>query len=68
MGGLMNSFPVKMLDEAGSTLMGFFAENDAPVDSTPAALKDRARQVESRGICAGRASVTGAAGQSMAAR
>ena len=65
-GGLMNSMPVRMLDEAGSTLMGILAENEFP--STPAALQNRARQVESRGIYAGRASATAAAGQSMAAR
>ena len=66
--GLMNSYPVRLLDQTGSALMGYLAENDSPAHAKPATMKDRARQVESRGIYAGRASVTGAAGQSMAAR
>ncbi|MFN0079803.1 MAG: hypothetical protein ACKVY0_25345 [Prosthecobacter sp.] len=68
MGGLMNSFPVKMLDEAGSTLMGFLAENESPSGSTPEALKNRARQVENRGIYAGRVSPASSPRHGMAAR
>jgi hypothetical protein len=66
--GLMRSYPMRILDQTGSALMGYLAENDSPTNATPAAMQNRARQVESRGIYAGRASATAAAGQSMAAR
>ena len=65
--GLMNSFPVRMLDGIGSQAMGFFAES-GPDASKPASVQDRARQVESRGIYAGRSPAGVAPRQSMAAR
>lgn len=64
----MNSWPVRLLDQTGSALMGYLAENELPADGKPASIKDRARQVEGSGIYAGHAPVAGAPRQSMAAR
>lgn len=64
----MNSFPVRMLDETGSAILGMLAENNLPTDGKPASIQDRARQVESRGIYAGHAPATGSPGQNTAAR
>jgi len=65
--GLMNSFPVRMLDGVGSQALSFFAEAPA-ADTNPDSLQERARQVENRGIYAGRAPAAEAPRQSMAAR
>jgi hypothetical protein len=66
--GMMNSFPVRMLDGLGSQAMSFFAEAPA-AEGKPASVHDRARQVEGRGIYAGgRSPMTTAPRQSMAAR
>lgn len=66
--GIMNSFPVRMLDGIGSQAMSFFAET-GPDAKAPASVQDRARQVEGRGIYAGgRSPATAAPRQSMAAR
>jgi hypothetical protein len=66
--GLMNSFPIRILDGIGSTATSFFGEVPA-ADGKPASVQDRARQVEGRGIYAGgRSSVMTASRQSMAAR
>ena len=51
LGGLMNSYPVRILDQTGSALMGYLAENDG--EARPASLEERARQIESRGVYAG---------------
>ncbi len=67
-GSLMNSFPVRMMDEAASGLVGFFAENDLPANGKPASIEERASKVENRGIYAGRTSAAGSPQQSMAAR
>lgn len=71
LGGIMNSYPYRILDQTGSALMGYLAENELPADGQPASLEDRAKKVESRGIYAGHASPavqTDASRVSMASR
>jgi len=68
LGGLLNSFPVRMLDEAGSTFMGFFAENDSPAIRTPEAIRNRGHKIESHGSYIGRVAANATAPQNMAAR
>jgi hypothetical protein len=68
LGGIMNSYPVRMMDQTASALLGYLAENELPADGKPASIQDRARQVEDRGIFAGHAPTPGAPRQSMAAR
>jgi len=68
LGGFMNSLPVRMLDEAGSTFMGFFAENNSSAIKTPEALQTRGRKVESHGSYVGRVGGNAALPQNMAAR
>ncbi|MEZ5386698.1 MAG: hypothetical protein R3F13_14395 [Prosthecobacter sp.] len=58
LGGLMNSYPVRMLDQTGSALMGYFVENDAA--NGPSSIEERARQIESKGVYAGAGSAHGA--------
>lgn len=67
-GGLMNSYPVKMMDQTASALLGYLAENDLPANGRPASLEERARKVESQGVYAGRTSPAVSSRQSMAAR
>ncbi len=64
----MNSFPVRMLDEAGSAFMGFFAESDFPAVKTPEAIQNRGRKVESHSAYVGRVAGNAALPQNMAAR
>lgn len=54
MGSLMNSLPFRMLDEAASTALGVFAENDLPAGSRPESIEARGRRVEQSGLYAGR--------------
>ncbi|MFO1481971.1 MAG: hypothetical protein U1F71_01290 [Verrucomicrobiaceae bacterium] len=68
LGGFMNTWPVKMMDQTASSVLGMFSENDLPVSGKPATLQERAREVESRGIYAGRGPAAVAPRQSMAAR
>lgn len=68
LGGLMNSYPFRMLDQTGSALMGYLAENELPAGGRPASIQERASKVEDRGIYAGRTSVAGSPQQSVAAR
>ena len=42
-----------MLDQTGSTMLGWLGENNLPTDGKPASMQERARQVESRGNYAG---------------
>lgn len=49
--GLMNSYPVRMLDAAGSSIMGSITENDGT--GKPASIEERAREVRSRGLYVG---------------
>lgn len=58
LGGLINSYPVRILDQTGSALMGYLAENEE--GAKPASIEERARQIESRGIYAGSGPVRGA--------
>lgn len=51
LGGLMNSYPVRILDQTGSALMGYLSENDE--GARPASMEERARQIEARGVYAG---------------
>lgn len=71
-GSLKNSslmYPFKFLDQTGSAMLNWLGENELPADGKPASVQERARQVQSRGIYAGRTPVVvGAARQSMAAR
>ncbi|WP_294383362.1 hypothetical protein [Prosthecobacter sp.] len=64
----MNSYPVRMMDQTASALLGYLAENELPTDGKPASIQDRARQVEGRGIYAGQMPAAVAPRQSMAAR
>lgn len=47
-----NTYPVRILDQTGSALLGYIAENDLPPNGKPASMEERARQVEKRGIYA----------------
>ncbi len=47
-----NIYPVRILDQTGSALLGYIAENDLPANGKPASIQERARQVENRGIYA----------------
>lgn len=51
-GGFMNSYPVRILDQTGSALMGYLAETDA---TAPKSIDERAKNVQDRGMYAGRA-------------
>ena len=68
LGGLMNSYPIRILDQTGSALLGYLAENELPADGAPASIQQRARQVEERGIYAGHAPAAAMPRQSMASR
>ncbi|MDI1311567.1 hypothetical protein [Prosthecobacter sp.] len=65
-----NTYPVRILDQTGSALLGYIAENDLPANGKPASMQERARQVEMRGIyAAGKTAPTVAAPrQSMVSR
>ncbi|MDZ4406307.1 MAG: hypothetical protein U1A53_26850 [Prosthecobacter sp.] len=64
----MNSYPVRMMDQTATALLGYLAENELPANGKPASIQDRARQVENRGIYAGHLPAAGSPRQSMAAR
>lgn len=67
--GLMNSFPVRLLDEAGSEMMGLITENGQPTKNGPSSVHQRAQQIESHGIYAGRTPASmGMTRQNMASR
>lgn len=63
-----NTYPVRILDQAGTELMGYISENNLPTDGKPASMQERARQIESRGSYAGQAPAAGAPKQSVVAR
>lgn len=66
--GLMNSYPVRMMDQTASALLGYLAENELPANGKPESIQERASKVESRGIYAGGAAVIGSPRQSVVAR
>ena len=50
-----NIYPLKLLDETGSEILGLIsAENNLPTDGRPASIQERARQIESRGHYVGK--------------
>lgn len=51
LGGVMNSFPVRLMDETASSFLGMFAENGAPADGS--LIQQRAQQVKERGVYEG---------------
>ena len=51
---LKNTYPVRILDQTGSALLGYISENNLPTDGKPASLQERAREIESRGHYAGK--------------
>lgn len=53
-GGLMNSLPFRMLDEAAASALSMIAENDLPAGSRPESIEARGRRVEQSGMYAGR--------------
>jgi hypothetical protein len=53
---LKNTYPVRILDQAGSEVLGLISENNLPTDGKPASMLERARQIESRGNYAGKVS------------
>ena len=63
-----NSFPVKFLDQAGAEMLGWLGENNLPTDGKPASMRERAREVESRGHYARLVPAAAVSRQSMAAR
>lgn len=66
---LMNSSPVKLIDETANGVLSMFGENNLPTDGKPATMQERARQIESRGKYAGQAPAAAASShKSMAAR
>jgi hypothetical protein len=66
--GVMNSAPVRMLDELGSAAAGMLGDAGTPDARKPASVEERARQIESRGVYAGRLPVGETARVSMASR
>jgi len=69
LGGLMNSLPFQILDEAGAAAMSLFSENNMPANSRPESIEERARRIEKNGEYVGRMPVgVSARGSSMAAR
>ncbi len=48
-----NTYPLRILDQTGSALLGYISENNLPTDGKPATMQERARQIESRGHYAG---------------
>lgn len=64
-----NIYPVRILDQTGSALLGYIAENDLPPNGKPASMEERARQIEKRGIyAAGKATPAASSHQRTAAR
>lgn len=51
--GLIGSPPVRMLDEAASSVLGLLSENEPPANGRPQSIQDRALQVQTQGIYAG---------------
>ncbi len=51
---LKNTYPVRILDQTGSALLGYISENNLPTDGKPATMQERAREIESRGHYAGK--------------
>lgn len=69
LGGLMNTLPFRLLDEAGAEAMSLFTDNSLPANGRPESVEQRAQRIEENGEYVGRspASVL-ARGNSMAAR
>jgi hypothetical protein len=65
---LKNSFPVRMLDDTGSSMLKMLGENKLPADGKPATMQERARQIASRGRYAGKAPAAGSPAGNVAAR
>ena len=51
---LKNTYPVRIMDQTGSALLGYISENNLPTDGKPASMQERAREIESRGHYAGK--------------
>lgn len=51
---LQNTYPVRLLDQAGSEVLGYISENNLPTDGRPASMQERARVIESRGHYVGK--------------
>ncbi|MBL9185547.1 MAG: hypothetical protein JNN17_25585 [Verrucomicrobiaceae bacterium] len=69
LGGLMNTLPFRLLDEAGAEAMSLFSENNLPATGRPESIEQRARRIEMNGEYVGRMPMgTTARGSSMAAR
>lgn len=65
---LKESAPVKLFDDAGSSLVKMWGENNLPTDGKPASMQERARQIESRGSYAGKPTVEGSPVEKVAVR
>lgn len=50
---LISSPPVRMLDEAASSVLGLLGENELPASGQPHSIQERARRVQAEGIYAG---------------
>lgn len=69
LGGLINSMPFRLLDEAGAEFMGLFSESRPPENSCPQSIEKRAHRIEKNGEYVGRMPAgISASGNSMAAR
>jgi hypothetical protein len=68
LGGLMNTLPFRMLDDAGGAAMGLFSENTPSVDRTPGGIQKRASDIQKKGTYAGKNSLTMDSPSSMALR
>lgn len=69
LGGVMNTLPFRLLDEAGAEAMSLFSQNNLPATGRPESIEQRARRVEMNGEYVGRMPMgTTARGSSMAAR
>lgn len=54
LGGLMNTLPFRMLDEAGGAAMGLFSENNPPAGRTPGGIQKRGQGIQAKGTYAGK--------------
>lgn len=54
LGGLMNTLPFRLLDEAGAEAMGLFSENASSQDGHSDTMGQRAKRLEMKGDYVGR--------------
>ncbi|MFM7605927.1 MAG: hypothetical protein ACKO8Z_12130 [Prosthecobacter sp.] len=58
LGGLMNTLPFRLFDEAGAEAMRLFSENAPSTGGRPETMQQRAQRVEMKGDYVGRTPMT----------